>query len=102
MNDSIQNTAKAEVIRESISHHDHLRCNESNMNSDTSQEILKYQKEWAKQFHEQVGMSQVSKSANSKVREYKDKDIVKTNFDGEIKSGQGGVPESSMTCGESS
>lgn len=27
---------------------------DSNMNSDTSQEIIKYQQEWAKQFHEQV------------------------------------------------
>ena len=33
---------------------------DSNMNSDTSQEIIKYQQEWAKQFHEQVsGFSKI-------------------------------------------
>ena len=35
---------------------------ESNMNSDTSQEIIKYQQEWAKQFHEQVtGMTNIER-----------------------------------------
>ena len=31
-----------------------MKNSESNMNSDTSIEISKYQKEWAKQFHSQV------------------------------------------------
>lgn len=32
------------------------------MNSDTSQEIIKYQQEWAKQFHEQVtGMTNIER-----------------------------------------
>ena len=32
------------------------------MNSDTSQEIIKYQQEWAKHFHEQVnGMTTVQR-----------------------------------------
>lgn len=30
------------------------------MNSDTSQEILRYQKEWAKQFHEQMGKASIA------------------------------------------
>lgn len=30
----------------------------SQLNSDTSQEILKYQKEWAMKFHEHVGQQQ--------------------------------------------
>jgi hypothetical protein len=80
-----------------ISGQDHLSCNESNMNSDTSQEILKYQQEWAKQFHEQVGS--INQKAASKVREYRQD--VPSYIEAEIKSGCG-MPSSGLTGGDSS
>lgn len=70
------------------------------MNSDTSQEILRYQKEWAKQFHEQVGITNAhQKLVQNRIKEYAENQACYVQE--EIKSGCG-APSSALTGGNSS